>query len=136
MSAQILLWRLASGPMTEDEALQQRRRGYWLKQARLRADLTLSAAAELAGLNAGSGSTVSRWEAGDRPIKVIHLERLARGYGVPLDWLMRPEKTDEERLSEAIDAASDAERADWTVGEERDPGDDDAPDAGRHRRSA
>lgn len=115
MPAQVLLWRLASGAVTDDEALQQRRRGYWLKRARARADFTLSAAAQAAGLSAGSGSTVTLWEQGKRPIKVIQLERLAHAYGVPVGFLMRPEMTDDERLDAAIQSASDAERADWEV---------------------
>ncbi len=101
--------------MNDDESLQQRRRGYWLRRARDRAGFTLAAAAEAAGLSAGSGSTVNRWEVGERPIKVIHLERLARAYQVPLSFLMRPEPTDDERLDEAIQSASAAERADWAA---------------------
>lgn len=136
MSAQVLLWRLPSGAVTDDEALQQKRRGYWLRRARLKAGFTLAAASEAAGLSAGSGSTVSRWEEGTREIKVIHLERLARAYDVPLDWLMRPEKTDDERLDEAIRSAAAAERADAEAGEDRAPRADDEPGAGLRRRSA
>jgi transcriptional regulator with XRE-family HTH domain len=122
--------------VTDDEARQQTRRGYWLRRARDRAGLTLSAAAEAAGLSAGSGSTVTHWEKGERPIKVIHLERLARAYGVPVAFFMRPERTDDERLDEAIQSASAAERADWAVGEDQGRGADDAPGISPGRRSA
>ena len=136
MSAQILLWRLPSGPVTDDEALQQKRRGYWLRRAREAAGFTLATAAELAGLSAGSGSTVTHWEKGDRPIKVIHLERLARAYGVPISFFMRPEITDDERLDVAIQSASDAERADWGTGEDQGQGAVVGPGAVPGRRSA
>lgn len=136
MSAQILLWRLASGVVTDDEAQQQMRRGYWLRRARDRAGLTLAAAAEAAGLSPGSGSTVTHWEQGDRPIKVIHLERLARAYGVPLAVFMQPELTDDERLDQAIQSASDAERADWERAGVPSRPTDGALGVERHRRSA
>ena len=133
MLAQFVLWQLPSGAVTDDESRRQIRRGYWLRRARERAGLTLAAAAEAAGLSTGSGSTVSRWEKGERPIQVIHLERLARAYRVPVSWLMRPEPTDEERLDEAIAAASDAERADWGGEGDRGPGGGAAP-SGAPRR--
>jgi transcriptional regulator with XRE-family HTH domain len=127
LSAQVLLWRLPSGAVTEDESTVQRRRGYWLRRARIHKGESLKWAAVKAGLKPGSGSTVSLWESGQRPIKVIQLERLARAYGVPVVFLMRPEKTDEERLSEAIQSASDAERADWESEEESGPTVGDEP---------
>jgi len=136
LSAQVLLWRLPSGAVTDEETLQQKRRGYWLRRARLKAGLTLAAASEAAGLSAGSGSTVSRWEEGTREIKVIHLERLARAYDVTLDWLMRPEKTDDERLDEAIRSAAAAERADSAEAGDRDPRADDELGDSRRRLSA
>lgn len=136
MPGQIVLWRLPSGAVSDDESLVQRRRGYWLRLARERAGFTLSAAAEAAGLSAGSGSTVTRWEQGERPIKVIHLERLARAYRVPVSSLMRPERTDDERLDEAIAAASDAEREDWAEERPQRLGAAAAPVDERRRRSA
>lgn len=131
-----MLWRLPSGAVTDNEGIRQLRRGYWLRRARERAGLTLAAAAEAAGLSPGSGSTVTRWEKGERPIQVIALERLAHAYGVPIDFLMRPEPTDDERLDEAIQSASDAERADWEGEEPRDLGAAVARDAALRRRSA
>jgi len=107
--------------MTDDEATAARRRGYWLRLARERADLTLAAAAEAAGLRSGSGSTVSLWEGGQRAIKVTHLIRLARRYRVPVSVFMTPEMTDEERLDEAIRSASAAERVDWDAEAEDSP---------------
>ena len=131
-----MLWRLPSGAVTDDEGTRQRRRGYWLRRARERAGFTLAAAAEIAGLSPGSGSTVTRWEKGERPIQVIHLERLAHAYGVPIAFLMRPEPTDDERLDEAIQSASDAERADWDAEQGRDLGAGVAHAAALRRRSA
>jgi transcriptional regulator with XRE-family HTH domain len=95
--------------MTDDESLQQTRRGYWLKRARARATLTLSAAAHAAGLSKTSGSTVSHWEDGSRPIKVMHLERLASAYGVPVEFFLRPPVTDDERLDLAAGGVADLE---------------------------
>lgn len=69
-----------------------------------------------AGLSAGSGSTISLWERGQRPIKHIHLYRLARHYGVPLSFFTHPAKTDDERLDEALADAARLEREDWESG--------------------
>lgn len=102
----------------------------------MRAGLTLAAAAHAAGLSAGSGSTVSRWEDGSRPIKVMHLERLARAYGVPIDFLMHPDMTDDERLEAAAADAAVLEREDWEAERAaRQPG-GGGPAGGRHRRPA
>lgn len=120
--------------MTDDEDLQQVRRGYWLKLAREQSGFTLAAAAKAAGLADSSGSTVSLWEAGQRSIKVIQMERLARAYGVPSTLFLTPGKTDEERLREAIDAASAFEQEDSDREGDRGPGDGDEPGASPRRQ--
>jgi transcriptional regulator with XRE-family HTH domain len=122
--------------MTDDESLQQRRRGYWLARARNRKGLTLSAAAHAAGLSESSGSTVSRWEAGSRPIKVVHLERLAEAYGVRVEFFMRPQVTDDERLDLAAADAATLERQDWEAGQPPGPTDAAGPTGAPGRRSA
>lgn len=136
MPGQILLWRLGSAAMAEDEQKAQRRRGHWLLMARRRKGATVTDAAIAAGLSKKSGGHVSRWEKGERAISLVQLRRLANFYGVPFDSLATPDLTDEERLEVAIRSASDAERADWAAEQAQDPGDGDAPDGGRRRRSA
>jgi transcriptional regulator with XRE-family HTH domain len=91
--------------MTRHEDLEAKRRGYWLRHARLRRGVTLADAAETAGLAPGSGSTVSLWERGLRPISLLQRKRLAIRYGVPVSWFVDPPMTDEERLTEAIEAS-------------------------------
>lgn len=75
--------------------------------------MTLSDAAITAGLKPTSGSTVSLWESGQRPIKVIQLTRLAKRYGVPVSMFTDPPITDDERLDAAIADAAALEREDW-----------------------
>lgn len=113
MLEQSLLWRLPSAAMTDFEDLEARRRGYWLRRARDLAGVTLSDAAVTAGLAASSGSTVTLWEQGKRAIKVVQLMRLAKRYGVPVTFFTNPQKTDDERLAEAIADAAALEREDW-----------------------
>ena len=86
-----------------------------------------------AGFKATSGSTVSLWERARRPIKRVHLYRLARFYGVPPSFFTHPQKTDEERLTEALAVAEALEREDWEQGQEDDPEDADEPGDGRNR---
>lgn len=74
---------------------------------------TLESAALAVGLASTSGSTVSYWERGKRPIKVQQLRRLARFYGVPESFFTDPPKTDDERLAEALADAATLERQDW-----------------------
>jgi len=122
--------------MTDNESLQQIRRGYWLRQARDRKRITLAGAAHAAGLADTSGSTVSHWEDGSRPIKVVHLERLAAAYGVPVEFFMHPMATDDERLDLAIAVASGLEREDWEAEQAQGRADAAARDAEPRRRSA
>jgi transcriptional regulator with XRE-family HTH domain len=104
--------------VTHDEEVHARRLGYWLRRVRLRRGVTLSSAALAAGLRATSGSTVSLWERGQREMTVQDLRRLAGFYGVPEGFFTHPQKTDEERLSEALAAAEALERQDWEEGSE------------------
>jgi transcriptional regulator with XRE-family HTH domain len=109
--------------MTQEEDQEARRRGYWLRRARQRAGVTLSDAAVTAGLQPSSGSTVSLWEQGQRPIKVVQLTRLAKRYGVPVSMFTNPPVTDDERLDSAIADAAAQEREDWDRAQEpRQPG--------------
>jgi transcriptional regulator with XRE-family HTH domain len=84
------------------------------------AGVTLEDAAATAGLSRTSGSTVSLWERGQRSIKVVQLNRLARRYGVPVTLFTDPPMTDDERLAQAIADAQALERDDWD--EEQAPG--------------
>ena len=131
MLAQGLLWRLPSAAMTTEEELHSQRLGYWLRRVRLRRDETLESAAIASGLAPTSGSTVSMWERGLRPIKVQQLRRLARFYAVPEEFFIDPPMTDEERLSNALADAEELEREDWESGPEASPaaagGHDGAP---------
>lgn len=111
MSGQLVVWPIPSVGMTEDELAEQRRRGYYLRIAREWRGATLAAAAEAAGLADSSGSSVSLWERGERPIPLVRLKRLADYYQVPLAFLMTPEQTDLERLQAAVLEASELERA-------------------------
>lgn len=120
-----MLWRLPSAAVTRDEEQDAQRLGYWLRRVREKRGETLSSAAIGAGLAAGSGSTISLWERGQRPIKRIHLYRLARHYGVPPSFFTKPEMTDDERLDAALAAAATLEQQDWEAGPEGGPGDGD-----------
>jgi transcriptional regulator with XRE-family HTH domain len=108
----------------EEIEAERRRRGYWIKRARERRDLTLDALAELLGYAANSGSTISLWEAGVRPVPSDKFSRLVDLLELPLGWLVKPPLTDEERLDLAIQRASELEREDWEAGEGRDLGAD------------
>ena len=88
--------------MTQDEiAAERRRRGYWLRMAREHAakdggPITQAAAAEAIGLSKRSGSAISDLEKGIRDAKSTELTRLARLYGVPVQWFSEPRPTDLE----------------------------------------
>jgi transcriptional regulator with XRE-family HTH domain len=122
--------------MTDQEDLDAIRRGYWLRRARDNAGITLSDAAITAGLSEGSGSTVSLWERGLRPMKVHQMKRLAIRYGVPVSLFTDPPMTDDERLVEAIADARLLERAEWEREGARDRRAGDGPDEPRGRRLA
>lgn len=97
-----------------------RRRGWWMRVARERKGLKLTAAAELLGYAKGSIGTLSRWESGDRPVPSAMLVRAADIYGVPETVFTRPEPTDIDRLDEIVRLANDHERQDWEEGQGRD----------------
>jgi transcriptional regulator with XRE-family HTH domain len=133
---QVVLWRLASAAMTDLEDLDARRRGYWLRRARDNAGVTLADAAVTAGLQSGSGSTVSLWERGLRPMKVHQMKRLAVRYGVPVSLFIDPPMTDDERLATAIADAAALEREDSDEAAGARPRAGGGPVAPRHRRLA
>lgn len=133
MLGQPMLWRLPSAAVTRDEEQDAQRLGYWLRRVREKRGETLSSAAIGAGLAAGSGSTISLWERGQRPIKRMHLYRLARHYGVPPSFFTHPQKTDDERLDEALADASRLEQQDWEEGLGEAPGDGDGRPGGPNR---
>jgi len=120
----------------ENEALHQRRQGWWLKVAREKAGITGQGAAKIAGLKGKTSSSITHWEKGRYAPSQLQLRRLAQGYGVPLSVFTDPKPTDEERLDAVIRSASDAERQDWEAEPDRAPGGDAAPGAARGRRSA
>ena len=113
--------RLVTMPTEEELKVIRARRAWWLRVARL-ADPrhpTLGDAAVAAGLDAGSGSVVSLWEAnkqkGEGP-KESQLRRLASFYGLPFTLFVDPPETDEERLARLRELALSAleqEQADW-----------------------
>jgi transcriptional regulator with XRE-family HTH domain len=117
--------------VTSEEDQHARRLGYWLRRVRERRGVSLKSAAVAAGLAASSGSTVSKWEHGERPISVRELRRLARFYDVPEALFIDPPTTDEERLEAALADAAALERADWAREQGQGPEADDVPGAGR-----
>lgn len=59
--------RLLSVPMTEDElTATRRRRGYWLRLARERANMDQNSVARELGMSPKSGTSVLAWEKGTR----------------------------------------------------------------------
>ena len=128
------LWRLGSVAVANDEDVHARRLGYWLRRVRERRGESLKSAAVAAGLAASSGSTVSMWEYGRRPISVRQLRRLAQFYEVPESLFMNPPATDEERLDAALADAAALERGDWGSAEDPDPAVDDVLGVVRHTR--
>jgi transcriptional regulator with XRE-family HTH domain len=100
----------------EEIEAERRRRGYWIKRARERRVLTLDALAADLGYAAKSGSTISLWEAGLRPVPSDKFSRLADLLELPVAWLVKPPLTDEERLEAAIRRGSDEEKRDWEAG--------------------
>lgn len=106
--------RLLSAGMATKEAqlLTRRRRGYWIRRARLRKGLTLAALADLLDYSEKSISTLSRWEEGVRPVPSDKLALLAHHLALPESWLVNPPETDEERLDRAVREAEELERQD------------------------
>lgn len=135
MSVQFPSLRLVSVSMA-DRMAARRRRGYWIRLARRRKGWGQKRLAHALGYTDGQAGNLSKWESGERPIPSDLFEPLARALGLPPKFLVSPPMTDEERLDEAIQSASDAERQDLEPGEERGPAADDGPDASPGRRSA
>jgi transcriptional regulator with XRE-family HTH domain len=119
--------------MTTEEDQHAQRLGYWLRRVREQRGITLGSAAMAVGLKPTSGSTVSLWERGQRPLKVQQLRRLAHYYGVPESFFMHPPKTDDERLAEALADAATLERRDWDSEGGGGPGDEGGPFSEPHR---
>ncbi len=123
--------------MTEEEASRERRRrGYWLRLARLRADLNQNEVARQLGLSERSGTTVLAWEQGRRDPRSTILRQLARIYDVPPGLFIDPPETDQERLEALASGAIALERADWEREEEARRGAEDEPGAQPGTRSA
>ena len=121
--------------MTE-KAATRRRRGYWVRLARERKGWTQKELAHALGYNDGQTGNLSKWESGERPIPSDLFEPLAIALGLPANFLVRPPKTDEDRLEEAIQFASTAERQDWGSEERLGPEDGGGPAASPGTRSA
>jgi transcriptional regulator with XRE-family HTH domain len=96
----------------EEQLALRRRRGYWIRRARERKDLTLQAVATALGYSGNSLSTVSRWEDGSRQVPSDKLEPLGRLLSLPDSFLLRPPLTDDERLDAAVRDAEELERQD------------------------
>lgn len=128
--------RLLSAAMPDDDAIYNRRLGFWMRMARERAGKSQAGAAEVLGLSKSSKSTVSDWENGMRPPGLNQLRRLAAYYSVPLELFTDPQPTPEERIDEIVRLATAEERQDWL--EARDPGQEagDEPGAAPGRLSA
>jgi transcriptional regulator with XRE-family HTH domain len=120
----------------EEEQRERRRRGYWLRLARLRANLNQNEVARRLGLSERSGTTVLAWEQGRRDPRATVLHRLARLYGVPPELFIDPPPTDEERLEAMVKHAEERERADWERVAEPTLEGAAVPGAALHRRSA
>lgn len=107
--------------MATDPSVDNKRRGFWLRIARERANLTQDAVAGELGLSTKSKSTMSAWEAGTREPKLRYLKAMATLYGVPLEMFTDPEPTAHERIDARLEelglAALRQEREDWAAGE-------------------
>jgi transcriptional regulator with XRE-family HTH domain len=122
---------MATGSDTEN-----RRRGFWLREARVRRGLSQQGVAEYLGLSSRSKSTISDWEKGVSEPRLRYLKAMAELYNVPLDVFTQPEPTAEERLDELVSAAGALEREDWDAEQGRSrPSGGGTGDAPR-RRSA
>lgn len=126
---------LAFVAMTEEEIeADRRRRGYWLRLARLHAApdggvMNQAEVADSIGLSKNSGSTISNWEhgRGEGP-SAQQLLQLARLYGVPAAWFFEPRPTDEEKLlAIGRGAATAALEDEASAGEEPDHEADEPP---------
>lgn len=125
--------------MTPEElALRSVRRGFWLRVARERANLSQGAAAKTLGLSGKSKSTLSAWENGSREPSPTKLEAMAQLYGVAVEVFMNPEPTAAERIDERLDEltrrASERESQEWAEAQARASA--GGPAGARRRRSA
>ena len=120
----------------EELQAERRRRGYWIRRARERKGMTLDGLAELMGYAAKSGSTVSLWETGQRPVPSDRMGPLAAVLQLPAHWLVNPPPTDDERLEAAVRDATELERLDSEREADRDRRAAGGPDAELRRRSA
>lgn len=91
--------------MTDQEIeAEKRRRGYWLRLARMHAgpdgtEMNQAEVAKALNLSERSGSTISNWERGKGGgPTAVQLLALARLYRVEPAWFLDPPTTDEERL--------------------------------------
>lgn len=121
--------------MTDEEIeADKRRRGYWLRLARLHAGpagepMNQAEVADAIGLSKNSGSTISNWEhgRGEGP-SAQQLLQLARLYRVPAVTFFDPQATDEERLLLIAGGAAVAALEDEAGEEPPNPSADDSPD--------
>lgn len=112
-----------------------RRRGWWIRVAREQQGMNVETLADELGYVDGKG-TISLWEKGKRPVPSGKFPRLAELLSLPDRYLVRPPRTDEERLAAAIADGSAREHEDSEEAGEQAPEDDDEPDAWRRTRSA
>jgi transcriptional regulator with XRE-family HTH domain len=123
-----------------DPDLERRRRGFWLRIARERANLSQQAAAKELGLSAESKSTLSAWESGAREPKASMLAKMARLYGVPMAMFADPDPTAHElidrRLDELAREAARLERQDWEKAQAEHRAAEDGPADAPDTRSA
>lgn len=89
-------------PMATDPDLEAKRRGFWLKTARERANLSQEAVAKELGLSGRSKSTMSAWENGTREPKLSYLNAMSRLYQVPVSIFVDPDKMASELLEERL----------------------------------
>lgn len=112
-----LLVALASVPMTgSDKIRERRRRGHWLRLARVAAGVKQTDAAQRIGLKAGT--SILALEKGRRDPTATEQRILAEMYGVPVSMFADPDPTDEERVMDA--RAALARAAIELAGEDRD----------------
>ena len=129
--------RLLSVPMTEDELTKlRRRRGYWLRLARERANMDQNSVARELGMSPKSGTSILAWEKGTRSPNMDQLHQLARIYDVPVSTFSEPRPTDEEWLDDLVTAAGELEREDWEAGERSAPPSEGGTGAAPRTRSA
>jgi len=123
--------------MTEDELTSiRRRRGYWLRLARERANMDQNSVARELGMSTKSGTSVLAWEKGTRSPTMDQLDKLARIYGVPVATFTEPLPTDEEWLDDLVNAAGALERGDWEAGDRGRRSSATGSDGEPRRRSA